>query len=194
MAGGASKDRRWEVVVDLFRKGDKSGALYLLRALAQEGEGAALREIANIYELGGGGVTKDIEKAKHWYLKSVDEANDALGCVGLARIFYYGQDGTPDYEKALDYLLMVESNNIPLVNLMLGRMYGLGHGTARDYEKAKMFYRKAMNSGNVVAQKDLALLEIEERNYLRGLVLWISAAVKILLIAFRNPHDPRLKR
>ncbi len=127
-----SLEARWEKAVRLFRAGDRAGALSLFTSLAQDGEPAAYREIGNIYEQpDGGGVKQDFTKARHWYGKAIEEANDIQGCIGLGRMNYYGKGGPRDFVRALQYYEMVEDKSIPVVDLMLGRMYSLGHGVER---------------------------------------------------------------
>ena len=189
-----SLEARWEKAVGLFRAGDKAGALFLFKSLAQDGEPAAYRQIGNIYEQpDGGGVKQDFTTARHWYGKAIEYANDVQGCIGLGRMNYYGKGGPRDFDRALQYYEMVEDKNIPVVNLMLGRMYSLGHGVERNDTVAEQYYRKAIAGGSLVAEKDLALLEIETKRYLRGIVRWLVAVIKTLGLVSRRTNDPRLR-
>ena len=77
---------RWALASDAHQKNDKAGALFLLKRLAEDGYVPALVEIANIYEEGGKGVSKDIEKAKEWYQHSIDSAGDPAAYIGLGRV------------------------------------------------------------------------------------------------------------
>lgn len=170
------------------------GALFLFKSLAQDGEPAAYREIGNIYEQpDGGGVKQDFAKARHWYGKAIEYANDVQGCIGLGRMNYYGRGGPRDCDRAFQYYEMVEDTNIPVVDLMLGRMYSLGHGVERNDAVAEKHYRKAIAGGSIVAEKDLALLEIETKRYLSGIVRWLVAVTKILALVSRRRNDPRLR-
>lgn len=188
-----SLDRRWSMAIDALRKGDKAGSLHIFKSLAKEGEPAAYREIANIYEFGGGGVEKNIQKAIQWYEKSVDEVNDGYGCIGLARVYFYGKEGEPNYSKALEYLSLIENNNLPLADLMLGRMYRLGKGTDSDYDKAKIYYRKSAASGNLFAIKELGKLEMESGQFIYGIYLWMKALAMTIIIGAKDIYDHRLK-
>lgn len=190
----SSLDRRWDQAIKTFSNGDKAGALFIFKALAKDGELAAFREIGNIYEFGGGGVEKDIKEAINWYDKSVDYANDGYACIGLARIYFYGKQGKPDYSKVLWYLSLVENNNLPLADLLLGKVYRLGKGVKADIKRARKFYERSSSTGNVYAMKELALLEIGCGHYMYGLFLWSKAFVLAVIIGAKNIHDPRLKR
>lgn len=190
----ASIESRWQKAMVLFRDDDKAGALILLKSVVKDGEYAAYREIANIYEQpSGGGVTQDFTKARKWYIKAIEIANDVNGCIGLGRMFYYGKGGSRDFEQAFEYFSMVEDKEIPVVNLMLGRMYTLGQGVTQDFNKAKYYYQKAIDSGNVIALKNLGLLEFKLKNYFKGIYYCCSAGFKIIILAFRNLNDSRLR-
>lgn len=189
-----SLDRRWGNAIDALRTGDKAGALYIFKSMAKEGEVAAFREIASILEFGDGGVEKDIGKAIHWYRKAVEIANDGHGCVGLARIYFYGKTGNPDYRKALGYLLEIEKNNLPLANLMLGRIYQSDkQGLEPDFNKAKEYYEKSAQTGNVYAIKELGVLEVRRKHYITGVILWLKGFFMAITIGARDSYDPRLK-
>ena len=80
-------DERWIDAVNLYRKGDKSGALFRFKKLAKEGCAAALVEVGNIYERGGGGVSGNISEAETWYLRSVEVLDDPKAHLALGRIY-----------------------------------------------------------------------------------------------------------
>lgn len=193
MTDDPSVDRRWDLAVDILRKRDKAGALYLFKTLAREGERAAFREIGNILEFGGRGVNKDIDAAIAWYRKAVDEANDSHACIGLARIYYYGKTGQPDYDKALWYLRLVEDKDFPLVNLLLGKMHQLGRGVPESPDQAKPYFQRAAAKGNVHAQKELGKLEIRRGNFFSGMLLLVRSALNAVVIGSKDIFDPRLK-
>jgi TPR repeat protein len=76
---------------------------------------------------------------------------------------------------------------------MLGRMYELGDGAERNLDKARLYYQRASDGGNVVALAHLAALFIDEGKYLSGLVMKVKALIKAMLIRSKNPQDIRLK-
>jgi hypothetical protein len=188
-----SLDRRWGTAVNTLRSGDKAGALYIFKSLSKGGEPAACREIGNIYEFGGGGVEQDIREAISWYKEALNKDNDGYACIGLARIYYYGKLGEPDYLRALSYLQVVEDNDLPLANLMMGRLYRFGKGVDASHTRAREYYEKAANKGNLFASKELGLLEIESRNYMKGVIMLIKGFFKSVFIGMKNIHDPRIK-
>ena len=188
-----SLDRRWGAAVDTLRSGDKAGALYIFKSLSKGGEPAACREIGNIYEFGGGGVEQDIREAISWYEKALNAMNDGHACIGLARIYYYGKLGEPDYLKAFSYLEIIEANDLPLANLMLGRMYRLGKGVELDYYKAKEFYDRSAKKGNLFASKELGLLEIQSKNYIKGIALLVKSFIEAVMVGMKDVNNPRIK-
>jgi len=187
-------DIRWNKAIELYRSGDKSGALFMFKAFVNDGELAAIREVANIYEQpSSGGVEQDFKKTRKWYARSIEEADDVYGCIGLGRMLYYGKGGPRDYNMAFEYYSMIEDKDIPVVNLMFGRMYSLGHGVIKDYDKSIYYYQKAIKGGNLIALKDLGLLEIEMKKYVHGIYHYLKAAINIIIALTRSKHDPRLR-
>lgn len=186
-------DRRWRSAIQAFREGDKAGALHIFLRLANDGEKATYREIGNIYELGGGGVAQDFLKAANWYRRSIYEANDVNGCLGLGRLYYYGKGVQQDHNKAFHYYSLSAGNNSPIAHLMLGRMYHTGKGVKRNVRLARSHYIYAAASGNIHAIKNLGILEREQGHFLQGAALRLRAVVQGFFIAYRNVHDPRLK-
>lgn len=188
-------DPRWIKSVMLLRDGKKLEALYLLKSLANDGERAALREIGNIYEMeSSGGVSQDFKKSRQWYIKAIEEGNDAYGCLGMARLLYWGKLGEKNPELAYEYLSMVEDSSIAEVQLFLGLMFHKGKGVSKDTIKARKYYKKSYNMGNVIALRNLARLEWGEGRYFIGFVLSLKAAMKIFHLVFKtNGSDVRLR-
>lgn len=188
-----SLEKRWEKANECFNNSDKAGALFLLKSLASDGVLAAFREIGNIYELGGGGVDVDIEKALYWYKKSLDEANDAFGAYGLGRLYFRGNGIEKDYKKALWYFELALENNIEIASLMLARIFNSGLGIEKNIDKAENYYLKAIESGYVYALKELGTLEIKKGNIYKGLKLYSHGIVNHALLLVLNKHDKRLR-
>lgn len=184
----------WDSAVAELYNGNRKIALDAFIALVNEGCKAAYREVANIYETPShDGVTQDYGLAGEWYLKAIEEANDAFGCLELATLYYYGLGRDIKYEKAYEYLSMVDDKKIPEVHLMLGRIFHFGRGLDRDAEKARRHYQIAIDQGNLIALRNMSSLEIEEGRYFLGLKMKIQAAIKIFTTALKNPHDFKLR-
>lgn len=59
--------------------------------------------LAEFYNKGLGGVKKDYKKAFEFYLKALNEENDAAAAKEIGKMFENGTFGKPDYLTALKY-------------------------------------------------------------------------------------------
>ena len=186
-------DRRWKLLTKAFYKGDRIGALYQLRKMAKENVPAAFAELGNLYEMGGPGFEQDFEKAKYWYGRAIEDADDIEGYIGMARLYYFGKGVPIDYKKALEYYLIAEEINEPVAFFAIGRMYRLGQGVEKNISKAKEYYRRGVHFGSVQSLRALGEIELESGNKILGLYYRILAVVRAIPIFIRNRHDPRLR-
>ena len=67
------------------------------------GAGKCAFYIAEFYNKGLGGVKKDYKKAFEFYLKALNEENDAAAAKEIGKMFENGAFGKPDYLTALKY-------------------------------------------------------------------------------------------
>ncbi len=132
-------------MVKAFYKGDRVGVLYQLRKMANENVPAAFAELGNIYEMGGHGLERNFKKAKYWYNRAIDEADDIEGYIGMARLYYFGKGMQVNYKKALEYYLIAEEINEPVAFFAIGRMYRLGQGVEKNISTAKEHYRRGVH-------------------------------------------------
>ena len=188
-----NKINRWNEAVDAHRNNDKKAALFLLRSLANDGELASYREIANIYDIGGGGIERDYVEAMKWYKKALDEADDAWGAYGLGRIYYQGNGVDVDYEKAAHYFELAANSELTIADLMLGRMYLYGFGVEKSLKNAKFHLQKAAADGNVYAIKNLSAAEFKSGNIFKGIFLNIKGVLLHAVILLKNKRDTRLR-
>lgn len=180
-------DEKWTEAVELFRKGDKSGALFRFKRLAYEGCSPALVEIGNIYEIGGGGIEKDIDKARQWYINSVETIDDPRAHLALGRIYYR----TTDYRSAFYHLSILENRRDPGAMFGLALLYDFGLGVNQDHNKAAKYYRIASDKGHILALKNLSIIKMK-KSFPSGVFLWVKACLKIWKTGLRNPYDRRL--
>lgn len=188
-----SIENRWEKAKECFRNSDAAGALFLFKSIAKDGETLAYCEIGNIYEFGGYGVEADSDKARYWYKKSLDEADDPYGAYGLGRLFYRDDSIGIDYEKAIWYFDLAANHDIEIANLQLGRIYMSGKDIEKDVNKAEDFFSKASLTGNVYAIKNLGALEIEKGNVFKGVKLYFKGILKHFLLFIKDRRDPRIR-
>jgi len=77
--------QRREKCEELFQKGERKAAFYLMRSLAKDGDEIIYCELGNLYELGGDGIEIDFKKAKE-RIKGTDLFNSRRS----ARYLYPG--------------------------------------------------------------------------------------------------------
>jgi len=151
---------RWDQAEKLFYVDDLAGALSVFKELAEDGCLLAYPEIANIYELGGSNIHKDLEEAKKWYLRSIDEnCNIPEVFFSLARIYITIGSSKKELIEARKYLhLLVDEFNHMSALYGLGIIYENGLGVDVDIEKAKNYYEESANQGHVSALRKLIRL------------------------------------
>jgi TPR repeat protein len=183
---------RWKLSEQRFEAGDLKGALELLQSIAADGYLEAYVEIGNLYELGKGGVARDIAQAETWYRKAVESMDDPYGHIGLGRLYFSGNGVPQDFRKALDHLLKAEATQYPQALVMLGLMYQCGWGTAVDLERARSLYVAAANQQFVLAMLYLRNLEFRRRRYIAAIRWQLKVFATTFPLALKNPNDPRL--
>lgn len=185
-------DCRWLEAVDTFQRGDRAGALFLFKRLANEGCAPALIEVGNIYELGGGGVHQDYLKAKEWYLHAVEVIDDVNAHLALGRLYLNTGASKSDFHNAhYHFKLLIDHNNHMGALYGIGLVYELGLGVDKNYSKAEDNYGRAIEQGHILAMKHLAKLRLKKYP-VSSFALWMKASIKILKVGYENPYDPRL--
>lgn len=191
----ASRDQRLEEAIGFYYSCRFPEALDRLISLINAGCDEAYYYVGCIYEEGGNGVEKDVDKALFYYEKSVNEFGYVEGYLALGRLYYFGIGVPQDYHKALElFSIVAEKANNGIAQMMLGRMYQYGHGVEKNLVRAREYYQAAWNQNYVFALTHLALLEQECRNYLKALWLRARATYLAFKITLCNPHDRRLRR
>ncbi|MCB1662202.1 MAG: tetratricopeptide repeat protein [Pseudomonadales bacterium] len=186
-----SHDEKWHEAVGMFRSGDRAGALFLFQRLAKEGCSPALVEIGNIYEQGGGGIERDVDKAIEWYSRSVKVLDDPKAHLGLGRLYLQCGKTDDDYFNAYHHFSLLESTQEMGAFYGLGVIHDLGLGVSRDTVVAVRYYQQACQLGHVLAARNLARITLKS-NPFKGIVLWLISCWKIWRLALKNPSDPRL--
>jgi TPR repeat protein len=186
---------RLEQAIERFDAGDATHELLEeFRALADKGLREANYFLGLIYEDGTNGAETNVEKALDFYEESVNGLGYVEGYLAVARLMYHGLAGPRDYDKAFQYYEHVaRKDENPIASFMIGRMYQHGQGVAKNLNTARAWYRQAIARGNVYGILNLALLEAEEGNVLKGILLRIHAYIKAVLIVLRNRRDIRLR-
>ena len=97
-------------------------------------------------------VTKDIDKAFDFFIKSCDLGYTS-GCMIVGSSYYYARDVKRDYNKAQKIFKTACKQGDSNGCFLLGSMYDLGQGIKRDVKKAKQLYIKACDYGSKMACK-----------------------------------------
>ncbi len=121
---------------------DEFQAYSFYKKAALKGHPDAASFLANCY-LNGIGTVPDTLKARAWYEKCA-ENGDYVAQNNTGQLYYIAHD----YEKAI-YWLTKASRKSKNASEQLGYMYENGIGTDKDPQKAKEFYRKSYELGNI---------------------------------------------
>ncbi len=183
--------REWDRALYSFGEGDFAGALFLLKKLAKEGSLAALREIGNIYELGGGGVEQDYVEARKWYERSINEADERIPHLRLGVFYFVGLGVEQNFDNALFYLSQVEEE--PGALYLIGKMHEMGLGVNLNLDTALSYYQRATALDHALAYRDIGIVNLKKGHYISGALTWCKACFNIFKIALRNADDGRLK-
>ena len=176
-----------------FDKGDMQGALFILKGLAAEGESYALVEIGHIYELGSLTGTRDFEEAAKWYRKAVFEIGDPKANLGLARLYFNHQLQSDHPLPVLErHATDAAERGEPLGWLLLGLAYEGNRFGSPDRQRAMGYYRRASSAGMVLAQRRLARIAWQSRQFSTAIADSSRRCGTHFRFSIRNPKDPRL--
>lgn len=112
----------------------------------------------------GSGLIQKYEPADylHWFTLAAESGDvDAIAIVG--DIYYYGDLGEPDYDKALEWYLKIASEDEadPEVIFKIGEFHRYGYAGKINYNLTRIWYERAANRGHDIAQFNLAELYFE---------------------------------
>lgn len=99
--------------------------------------------------------------------KEGEEKGDAA-CINLLGIFYFSGKGEvvrPDKQKAMDYYLEAAKGNYPVAFSNVAYFYRTGVCGGKNLDKARQWYKKAIDAGYLKAKHLLGKLELETKNY-----------------------------
>ena len=182
----------WDAGDAAFAKGEYGLALRHYELLAEAGEVKIFPNIGQIYEVGGGGVERNLETSKMWYERAAD-AGVVRGYLCLARIYLFGKGVKKNYSKALDYYKTIEAYDDPTAAFALGWMYEKGLGVVTDKELARIYYLRATSRGHIVAGRYLARMEWENYRYFQAAKQWLKFAFSASRVVAKNNDDSVLR-
>jgi TPR repeat protein len=152
--------------IDFWRKAAQEGKphavenlMTMLNDSANNGSGDACDELGLIY-MEGKLAKKNPAAAIRWFVKAAGLGSQT-GCENAAiQILFYGAPASAaDAARVMDRLESASGPN-GLSCYLLGYAYDSGHGRGQDKTKARAFYAKGAESGNLGACKNLARMEI----------------------------------
>ena len=154
-------------------------AFYWFNQAANQGDGISQGLIGNMY-LNGKGVTKDIDKAELWLLKS-SEQNSAGADYSeyfLGKLYQYERNEIKEaiywYEKSAKRGYMWAQSD-------LAEIYARGEELDKDFVKAFDLYMKAANQGEVDSQASLGKIYLDglgiEVDYKKA-IYWLNKAIE----------------
>jgi len=189
-----SIESRWKRAEHCVNSGKIKEALELFESLANDGDVSAYAQIGNLLELGKDGVEVDLDMARRWYMRAIEEDNCDAGYIGLAKMALRGftDAGTPD--DAIEYLRIASDVGNPEALTLLGMMYYFGEHVSEDLDCAAQYFEKACEHGYILPQRFLSIIIIKQGHIMRGLRLNIDARWRAFKFRIKNPHDERLWR
>lgn len=177
------------VANDLYRRSEFSEALGLYRQLAEQNITSCKRFVGWMYLLGEG-VQPDTEQALYW-LKAAAEDDDAEALFAVGRVY----TSLGDHEAAKQWYESAAKKEFPPAIYRLGRMFLHGHSVPKNVQKALDLFAQAAKKGHLKSGKDYAVLLIKGHQGLWGRVLGLLLLFKVIattvIVAARNPNDPR---
>ena len=189
-----TKDQRLNNAVRLFAKDTADVALNEFESLIDDGFNEAYAFIAALYECGGNGVSKDYQKAKFYYEKSIESYGAVEGYIGLARIYYHGLGVERDYKMAVNYFHDAgQDDESGFSYYMLGIMHLNGLGVEPNIDAAKKYFEEAWYRKHVFGLTGLSMVEQQQGNRLKSIMLRIKAGWLAYRLAGKNINDPRIR-
>ena len=146
---GPSSGELYKQAVSYLENSEYNKAFPLLIQAAEDSLSSAWYSLGWCYE-NGAGVTKDIEKAKEWYLKAANGGViDAFDNLGLLN---YEQK---QYDVAFNFWKAGAEKEQANAQFNLGICYYNGKGTNKNLTEAGYWWRKSALQGHVKAQLSL---------------------------------------
>ena len=138
----------------------KTARLGWLRAMASNGDAAAMTEIGNRYANGSRGLSPQPEKAVRWYQAAAD-AGSLVGARCLAQCYYWGKGIEEDEKKALEIVTPAAEAGDPDAMALMGWLLCSSTVVPRDYPRAADLLEQTVQKNCTAAKYGLALCYAE---------------------------------
>lgn len=149
-----------------------------LKVRSDAGDRSAMRQLAELYYLGRGGVQQDFGEAARWY-ERLAKQGDAHAQASLGLMYARGYGVPKNLETARRWWSFAAAQNDPGAQYNLGVIYATGEGIPQDYKQAAHWLDRAAQRGHVQAQQNLGVLYREGKGVERDLQLgyfWMKVA------------------
>jgi hypothetical protein len=149
-----------------------------LRVRSEAGDRTAIRQLAELYYVGRGGVGQDFAEAARWY-ERLAKQGDARAQASLGLMYARGYGVPKNLETARRWWSFAAAQNDPGAQYNLGVVYATGEGVSQDYKQAAHWLDRAARRGHVQAQQNLGVLYREGKGVGRDPELgyfWIKVA------------------
>ncbi|MBF0270789.1 MAG: SEL1-like repeat protein [Magnetococcales bacterium] len=155
-------------------------AMAALKAKADQGDVAAMREMAERH-LKGDGFSKDLTVALNWYRQAAKQG-DAVSRFELATAYASGNGVPKNEEKAAEYYEQAAQQGHPKAQARLAEVLENGHGIKADAAKALEWHEKAAKQGDANSQYKMGVAHETgsgmPKNDQTALTLYLAAADK----------------
>jgi uncharacterized protein len=128
-----------------------------LRVRSAAGDSSAMRQLAELYYVGRGGVSQDFSEAARWYGRLAKQG-DPRAQASLGLMYARGYGVPRNLETARHWWSFAAAQNDPGAQYNLGVVYATGEGVPRDYKQAAHWFDRAARRGHVQAQQNLGVL------------------------------------
>lgn len=184
---------KWTKAEKYIKEGQLIKALSLFEELAVEGYTEAYVEIGNILERGDpAGISQDLNAARSWYMRAIEESGDIYAYIGLARLALNGYRDAGTLSDAVEYLEIAVNGNNPIALTILGSLYHAGNIVPQNLNRASELYAMAIVQGYVLPMAYMAKLKWEQGHFLTALRLRFKVMWEAFKLARNDLSDPRL--
>lgn len=133
-------------------------ALRLMTRAAERGFVTGMFGLAQMHELGQGGLRVNLFEANRWYLRAA-EAGSVDGQVAIGTAHYLGRGATKDAALAARWFRIAAQGGDVGAMYLYASMCESGDGVARDLDEARYWYAAAARNGDEAAPSKLKELD-----------------------------------
>jgi len=133
-------------------------ALRLMTHAAEAGFVTAIYGLAQMHELGQGGLRVNLFEANRWYQRAA-EAGSVDGQVAIGTAHYLGRGATKDAALAARWFRIAAQGGDVGAMYLYASMVESGDGVARDLSEARYWYSAAARNGDEAAPSKVKELD-----------------------------------